>query len=52
VKKITITCTWETTHEVEVPDDFVVPDTLGEFPKDALEEMRADDPSACLVDWR
>jgi len=51
VKTITITCTWETTHEVEVPDDFVVPSTLSGFPEDVLDEMRCDGTES-LVDWR
>ena len=52
MKEITITCTWETTRTVEVDDDFVVPSTLDGFPEDVLDEMRADDASASLVDWR
>jgi hypothetical protein len=35
---------------VEVPDDFEVPDTLGEFPKDVLEEMTSH--NASLLDWK
>jgi len=51
MKKITVTCTWRTTHEVEVPDDFTGAPHLGDFPADVLEELRSDDPSAELTDW-
>lgn len=49
MKTITVTCTWQSTHDIEVPDDFTVPATLDGFPKDALEEMTAQ--TAELVDW-
>ncbi len=49
MKEITITCRWESTHTVEVPDDFTVTGNLGDFPADALEEMTPH--NASLVDW-
>jgi hypothetical protein len=49
VKTITITCTWRSTHEIEVPDDFVVPSTLSGFPPEVLDEI--DSHTAELVDW-
>lgn len=48
-KEITITCTWKSYHSVEVPDDFVVPRNLNDFPDDVLEELTGD--VADLVDW-
>jgi hypothetical protein len=50
MKEITITCTWESVHVIEVPDDFVVPETLDSFPPEALEEMKP--TTAELVDWK
>lgn len=49
MKTITITATWKSYHEVEVPDDFVVPSNLSDFPEDVLEEITSD--VATLVDW-
>jgi len=49
MKEITITCEWQSTHVVTVPDDFVVPATLAEFPDDVLEELTSD--TADLVGW-
>ena len=49
MKEITITCEWRSTHVIEVPDDFKVPDTLSEFPDDVLEELTAH--NAELMDW-
>jgi hypothetical protein len=50
MKTITITCTWESTHEIEVPDDFEMSDSrLSDFPPEALEEMKP--TTAELVDW-
>jgi len=49
MKEITITCTWQSSHAIEVPDDFEVPDTLSGFPADALEQMTP--LTAELVDW-
>lgn len=48
-KEITITCTWQSTHVVEVPIDFTVPNTLGGFPEDVLEELTSH--IAELIDW-
>lgn len=48
-KEIEITCTWRSTHWIEVPDDFVVPSNLSDFPDGALEEMTSD--TASLIDW-
>jgi len=48
-KEITITCEWRSTHVVEVPDDFTIPDTLSGFPEDILEELTAN--NAELLDW-
>jgi hypothetical protein len=50
MKTITITCTWESTHEIEVPDDFEVPDSLDGFPPEVLDEI--DSSTASLVDWK
>lgn len=49
MKEITITCTWRSTHVVEVEDDFEVHSNLSGFPDDVLEEMSAN--NAELVDW-
>lgn len=49
MKTITITCTWRSTHDVEVPDDFEVTGNLGDFPPDVLDEMTSE--NAELVDW-
>lgn len=49
MKEITITCTWRSTHAVEVEDDFEVPSNLSDFPDDVLEELTSD--TASLVDW-
>ena len=48
-KIVTITCTWRSVHEIEVPEDWEVPDELSGFPPEALEEMTAH--TAELVDW-
>lgn len=47
--EIHVTCTWRSTHTVEVPDDFTDTGTLSDFPPEALEEM--DSHTAELVDW-
>lgn len=47
--EIHVTCTWRSTHTVEVPDDFTDTGTLSDFPPEALEEM--DSHAAELVDW-
>lgn len=49
MKTIEVTCTWRTTHQIEVPDDFEIPSTLDGFPEEALEEMTSQ--NAELVDW-
>lgn len=49
MKTVTITCEWRSTHVVEVPDDFVIPNTLDGFPDDVLEELTSN--TAELVDW-
>jgi len=49
MKEVTITGEWRSTHVVEVPDDFVTPDTLSEFPDDVLEELNTN--NAELIDW-
>ena len=49
MKEVTITCTWQSKHVVEVPDDFTIPNTLDGFPDDVLEELTAQ--NAELVDW-
>jgi hypothetical protein len=49
MKMITVTCTWKSTHEVEVPDDFADTGSLGDFPEQALEEMTP--VTAALTDW-
>lgn len=50
MKTITVECTWRSTHEVGVPDDFTDTGHLDDFPEDALEEM--DSHAAELTDWR
>lgn len=49
MKTITVTCTWRSTHEVEVPDDFTDTGHLDDFPPEALEEITAS--TAELTDW-
>lgn len=49
MKTITVTCTWKSTHQVEVPDDFTDTGSLNDFPPEALEEMSAH--TAELTDW-
>jgi hypothetical protein len=49
MKEITITCTWQSKHVVEVPDDFQVPKKLDDFPDHVLEELTSD--TAELTDW-
>ncbi len=48
-KEVTITAVWHSTHTIEVPDDWTVPDNLNDFPEEALEEITSD--VAELVDW-
>ncbi len=48
-RTVTVTCTWRSTHEVEVPADFRDTGSLSDFPSEALEEMQAN--TAELVDW-
>jgi len=50
MKEVEITCTWESVHRIEVPDDWEVPDTLNGFPPEALEQIKSD--TAALTDWR
>jgi hypothetical protein len=50
-KEVRVIVVWHTTHMLTVPEDWTVPATLDGFPEEALEEMRADDPSAEIVDW-
>lgn len=49
MKTITIECTWRSTHEVEVPDDFEVTGDLSDFPPEVLDEITP--VNAELVDW-
>ena len=49
VKRVTINMTWKNSVTVEVEDDFEVPNTLGAFPEDVLEQM--DSVGVELVDW-
>jgi hypothetical protein len=49
MKTVTVTCTWNSTHEVEVPDDFTDTGSLNDFLAEALEEM--DSHTAELTDW-
>src|SRR3974390_3749267 len=49
MKIVQVTCTWKSTHAVEVPDDFTYTGCLEDFPAQALEEMT---PAAAeLTDW-
>jgi hypothetical protein len=48
-KEIDVTCTWRTTHRVEVPEDFVVTGNLSDFPPGVLDQI--DSHNAELVDW-
>lgn len=50
MKEIQITCTWESSHWVEVEDNFEVPSNLGDFPEEVLEELTP--VAATLIDWR
>lgn len=49
MKTITVTATWRSTHDVEVPDDFTDTGSLSDFPAEALDEI--DSHTAELVDW-
>jgi len=49
MKTVRIACTWRTTHEIEVPDDWEVPSTLDGFSDEALEDI--DSHAAELIDW-
>lgn len=49
MKTITVWCTWESRHEIEVPDDFQDTGHLTDFPKEALEELSSH--TAALIDW-
>lgn len=49
MKTVKITCTWKSYHDIEVPDDWTVPSTLGGFPPEALDEMTP--VLAELIDW-
>ena len=49
MKTVTVECTWRSTHEVEVPDDFTDTGNLSDFPAQALEEMTP--VTAGLTDW-
>jgi hypothetical protein len=46
MKTIRIVCTWESTHEVEVPDDYVVGGTLDDEWCDQVDPHNAE-----LWDW-
>ena len=54
MKTITVVCTWETRHTIEVPDDFEVDEgDLECFSEDVqFNEFTAGHPSAELVGWR
>ena len=47
--QIEVTCTWRSTHTVEVPGGFTDTGNLSDFPPEALEEMNSH--TAELVDW-
>ena len=47
---ITITVTWESTHQIEVPAGWRPTDRLDDFPPGVLNEVTPD--TAELVDWR
>ena len=48
-KTIRVRATWESSHEIEVPDDFRDTGRLDDFPDEALQEITSD--CASLVDW-
>lgn len=48
-EEIEISCTWQTTHRVEVPKGWRPTGTLSDFPPDVLEQLDA--RTAELVDW-
>lgn len=48
-RKVRVTCTWQSSHEIEVPADWEMPDDLDGFPPEALEEMTP--LAAELTDW-
>lgn len=47
--KVVVEVIWRTRHEIEVPDDWVMPATLDGFPEDALDQMTS--ANAELIDW-
>lgn len=49
MKTVTVTCTWQSSHEVEVPDDFTDTGHLSDFPLGVLDALSAH--TAELTDW-
>lgn len=49
MKEIAVTCIWQSTHTIEVPDDFTDTGTLSDFPEQALMDMTSH--TAELTDW-
>lgn len=48
-EEITITCTWESSHAVQVPKGWRPTHRLDDFPDSVLEQIKSD--TAQLVDW-
>jgi hypothetical protein len=48
-RTVRVTCTWQSSHEIEVPADWEMPSSLDGFPAGALEEMKP--LTAELIDW-
>jgi hypothetical protein len=49
MRAVTVTCTWTSVHDIEVPDDFADTGRLSDFSAEALEQM--DSHTAELTDW-
>lgn len=47
-KTIRVRCRWDSTHDVEVPDDYV---WTGRLDDAWADQVYANDPSTTLVDW-
>ena len=49
MKTVIVRAVWHSSHEIEVPDDFVDTGHLSDFPEDVLDEFSSH--MAELVDW-
>lgn len=50
-KKITVTATWQTTHEIEVDDNFELPEPGAQLHRDSFPELNANGAELQTIEY-